>query len=206
MPALPNTLTLVASANNLRATSEVAKRIVPIWLEPANDQPEQREDYQHPDIHAYAAMRRREVLACLLGLVDAWKRRGKPPGRPRLGGFEAWAATVGGIMEGLPFGSAWMTNRNEWADDADEWGQQIRAFVDEWASRIGPGPATAAELLSIAGDLRLFPEVMARPSDAARVQSFGIRVLKPLRNRPVGAWKIRVGSRRGYFLEPIESE
>ncbi len=205
MPDLPNPLTLVASANNLRASAEISKRIVPIWLEPTTDHPETREDFEHPDALAYAAGRRREVLACLLGMVSRWVAAGRPAGKRRLGGFEAWAAAVGGILELHSMGPDWLENREEWSDQADEWSQDVRALVDAWWARYGTIEVSGSQVLEIVVQEKLFPDVLAK-APGAQLQTLGRRVLSQLCNRPVGGWKVRkrsdshAGSNR-YYLQ-----
>ena len=63
----PNNMTIAASGNNVRASGELVKRMVPIWLQPQSDSPETRTDFQHADLWTYAASVRRQVLECLLG-------------------------------------------------------------------------------------------------------------------------------------------
>ncbi len=94
--SLPNNLTVVGSGNNVQASGEIAKRIVPIMIEPASANPEARTDFQHPDIRAHVRRRRRTVLECLLGLVENWLAAGRPTCTDRLGGFESWSEAVGG--------------------------------------------------------------------------------------------------------------
>jgi hypothetical protein len=190
MPKLPNTLTLVASANNLRASGELAKRIVPIWLEPASDHPETRSDFDHPDILAYSAAKRREVVACLLGMAQRWIDAGRAPGTHRLGGFEAWASAIGGILALHGLARDWLANRQEWTEQADEWGQDTRRLVDAWFCRHGSCEITASEILALIVEEKLFPVVLAKP-ESARLQSLGRSVLSQLCNRPVGKFRVR---------------
>lgn len=184
MPTLPNTLTLVASANNLRSTGEVAKRIVPIWLQPKDDHPETRSDFQHPDICAYAGTRRRDVLGCLIGMVSRWITAGRPPGTRRMGGFEQWAAAVGGIMEMHDLGGDWLANRSEWADQADEWTQDAKQLGEAWFTKHGPTEISASQVLDILVDEKIFLDVLAKP-DNARLRTLAARVIKPMTDRPI---------------------
>jgi len=206
MPTLPNTLTLIASANNLRATAEVAKRIVPIWLEPHTSRPESRTDFVHPDIHDYARRARRVLVATLLGMTEAWIARGAPKGSVRLGGFESWASTIGGIMESAG-ADGWLANRDEWASGADEWGEHVQSLVEGWAETL-PEVASAAHLLALAERLDLFPDIMARPAGKGRETAFGMKVMRRLIDRPVCGYKIRKADMRGahYVLIPEQSQ
>jgi hypothetical protein len=203
MPSLPNTLTIVASANNLRASAEVAKRIVPIWLEPDTDSPETRSDFTHPDIHAYARSQRRSVLAVLLGMVEAWIVAGRAPGTARLGGFEVWAASVGGILACQGVAGDWMGNRAAWTSEADEWTPQARAMVAEWEAQWGESVAVSAKDLSaMAHRLDLFPDIFSRP-EIGWTRAFGVKVLSRMCNRPFGSIKVRKSPGRiaGYYLQ-----
>lgn len=206
MPTLPNTLTLIASANNLRATSEVAKRIVPIWLEPDTSRPEARTKFVHPDIHEYARKARRSLVATLLGMVEAWISQGAPKGTTRLGGFEGWASTIGGIME-VHNADPWLANREEWAAGADEWAEHVEVLIQGWSETL-PEVASAGSLLMLAESLDLFPDVLARPVGKGRETAFGIKVMKRLVNRPVGGYKIRKVDGRGanYLLSVSQSQ
>jgi DNA polymerase-1 len=87
-----NILTIVATGNNVRATGEIAKRIVPIVLQPKTDEPERRDDFVYEDLPRHVRESRRVVLEVLLGMVEAWIAAGRPRGSVRLGGFEQWAA------------------------------------------------------------------------------------------------------------------
>jgi len=91
MVKLANHLTVVGTGNNVAASGEIAKRIVPILIEPTSAHPEARADFQHPDLRAYVRQRRRTVLECLLGLVENWLAAGRPRHPRRLGGFESWS-------------------------------------------------------------------------------------------------------------------
>lgn len=190
MPSLPNTLTLVASANNLRASSEVAKRMVPIWLEPKTDRPEARSDFLHPDIHAYAAAKRRQTLSILLGMVLRWKDAGRPAGSQRFGGFEAWTGTVGGVLELHDLGKPWLANRQEWAEQSDEWARDARILVELWADRHGTNAVTAKDVLELVRETGTFLFVTGRPENGQPV-ALARSVLTPLCDRPVGRWRVR---------------
>jgi hypothetical protein len=63
------------------------------------EEPSDREDFQHPDLHGYLLQQAVPILSALLGLVAAWEAKGRPLGRKhRMGGFDKWAAVVGGIV------------------------------------------------------------------------------------------------------------
>lgn len=202
--ALPNLLTIVATGNNVEASSELSKRVVPIGLEtPPN--PEHRNDFKHPDLPAYVARQRQQVLACLLGMVTNWREAGAPSGAVPFGGFEGWARAVGGIlaMHGLPL---WLTNAVAWRTSADEWASDLAVLVEAWAGLPGRR-VTAGEAFELAKREGVFADCTGHSDPAKGVMLFTKRVLSKLPERPVGLWrvrKLRSAGRTRYELWAIE--
>ena len=66
-----------------------------------------------------------------MGLVANWLAAGRPRHVDRLGGFEQWSETVGGILQvnGL---RAWRTNEGEWRKVANPHGAEMETFVEIW--------------------------------------------------------------------------
>jgi len=201
--SLPNNLTIVGTGNNIQASGEIAKRIVPIMIEPASANPEARDDFQHPDIRAYVRQQRRTVLECLLGLVENWLAAGKPTCANRLGGFENWSEVVGGILQvnGL---RAWRTNEGEWRKLANPHGSEMETFVEVWHEAHGAGEVAALDLMNLAEQNGLFGYVFARNGVAARGSAFGKLLIRHI-NAPIGQWRIRQrkGRQALYRLEDI---
>lgn len=189
--ACPNRTALIASGNNVSLSSEMAKRTVPILLQADRADPESRDRFNHPDLAAHARTAKRPVLCALIGLVELWKSRGSPEGPHRLGGFEAWAAAVGGCLEG----SAWFDNVRDWHRKADPKSADLDAFVKLWSEQ--PDAARlwkASELAKLANQAGLFPACFAKGDHAGAV-SFSNRVLCKSVDRFVGLHAIRrVGS------------
>ncbi len=203
MVELPNTLTVASTGNNIRFTGELAKRIVPITLQPQTDSPESRSDFAHPDLPDYIAKVRRNVWTCLLGAVEIWKRAGRPKGRFRMGGFEDWAVTIGGIM-GVVGWHDWMSNYATWARASDPNAEDLRIFVDAWARLYQTNAVSPQSLLNVADEANCFPLVFKSPTEKGRVTSLGMRVLNKYVDTPVGTWFIRrmtSGTSGMFYLE-----
>jgi hypothetical protein len=202
--SLPNNLTIVGSGNNVQASGEIAKRVVPIMIEPTSANPEARTDFQHPDIRAYVRQRRRLVLECLLGLVENWLAAGKPSHPNRLGGFENWSQTIGGILQvnGL---RAWRTNEVDWRKRADSRGEDMEAFVSAWHQAFGVGEADPKQLRQLAKDCNFFQHIFAKRTEEAVSVAFG-RMLSRHTDTPVGSWYIRrcgASNHTKYHLQEI---
>lgn len=193
---LPNNLLVCVSANNPKATGEIAKRAVPIQLESKTATPELRDDFVHPDPVSYPLSQRRCVLEAVLGMVEAWKAADRPQGGHRFGGFERWVAAVGGIMA-VAGAKDFLANRVEWVRTANDDIADADALVTEWA-RLYPGGAVQAKtLLDVVEALDLFgPALCAARSDKGRQTIFGRKILGGLVDKPLACgWIIRkVGS------------
>lgn len=182
---LPNTLTLVASGNNIRATKEIVDRSVPIILQPATSDPSTRADFRHPELPRYVAENRRAVFAALLGLVTEWQAAGSRPGPHRLGGFEEWARIVGGVLAHAGM-IDWHGNAREWRREADPDGSDMDALLDLWWRETRGSSRQAKEIAKLAEEAGLFPKCWLAPTDRGRHTSFARTVLCPNLNAPVG--------------------
>ena len=202
---LANHLTLVGTGNNVAASGEIAKRIVPIMIEPTSAHPESRKDFQHADLRAYVRKHRRTVLECLLGLVENWLAAGRPRHPNRFGGFESWSETVGGILQVNAL-RKWRTNEADWRRLADPRGAEMEAFVEAWHEAHSAAEATPKELRDLAQQNELFGYIFARRSEQAINVAFG-RMLHRHADQPVGKWFIRrtpFGHTSRYRLEEIQ--
>jgi hypothetical protein len=204
--SLPNNLTIIGTGNNVQASGEIAKRVVPIMIEPTTANPEARTDFQHPDIRAYARQQRRVVLECLLGLVENWLAADRPLHANRLGGFESWSETIGGILQvnGL---RKWRTNEGEWRKQANPHGSEWESFVAAWHATFALEEVTVKDLLALAGRIEIFPFVLAKATPQAQGAAFG-KMLQRHVDAPISQWYIRRNvSESGhsvYLLQPIK--
>lgn len=196
--ALPNGVTIVGTGNNIHATGEISKRVVPIMLQPATDAPETRQDYRHPLLRSYVESQRPRVLGALLGLVEAWRTAGRPLGNVGFGGFERWSAVIGGIMTcaGYP---EWCANLISWRGSTDDFSAELKAFVDLWATNYEMGWVATSELFKLAETNQFFDRKLCQTTERGRQTAFGLRVISAAANRMVGLWRVEVegeGARR----------
>jgi putative DNA primase/helicase len=91
-----------ATGNNLELSLEMARRSYWIRLDARLSRPWERdpEQFQHPDLKAWVREHRAEVLTALLTLGRNWFAAGRPTPEevPRMGSFEAWSATLAGVL------------------------------------------------------------------------------------------------------------
>ena len=203
---LSNGLTIVGTGNNVHATGEVSKRIVPITLQPSTENPETREDFRHPLLRQYVETSRERVLGALLGMIEAWRAAGRPLGSVGFGGFERWAAVMGGIMKVAGY-EEWLSNLAEWRGGADDFSDELREFVRAWHERYACEAVAARSLFDLAGECELFERQTSQATEQGRRTAFGQRVLSVAANRVVGEFRIEVkgrGDRRRARLMRVE--
>ena len=204
MMRIENTLTVIATANNPRATGEIVRRAVPITLQPEDDAPELRDDFKHPHLFKHVLYRRPRVWSVMTGLVEAWKEKGKPSTGMKMGGFEGWAEVMSGLMF-VAGANKWMSNWRSWVKEADPEGEDLKEFVELWWESAGNAVVHAKELLKIAEDNDLFGSILIRArTEQGRLTLFSTGVLIKYLNAPVENLIIRRGTGRTYKLDKIK--
>jgi len=199
---LPNTLTVVGSGNNTECSGEIAKRTVPIQLQPRTAHPEARKDFLHPNLRAHVKESRRRILSVLLGMVENWLAQGRPRHQNRFGGFETWSETIGGILHVNCF-NKWRTNESEWRKSANPALQEWETFVAAWGERHSTQRISVADLMQLADDSGCFQSILNRRTNRGRQVAFGT-LLRRRMDTPVGEVVIRregCGSHSAYYLE-----
>jgi hypothetical protein len=202
MIALPNDSTVVGSANNLHTTDEIARRIVPITLQPITESPENRQDYRHPQLRAYVEYQLDRTRAAVLGLVAAWRDAGRPRGGRVVGSFERWSAVVGGIMQTAGY-TEWCSNLAGWRGTADDTNAELRELVALWLAS-HQGWISTSDLFKLVIGSDLFSRQLCQPTERGQQTAFG-RVLSAITNRIVSGHRIEVegrGKRRRARLAP----
>lgn len=197
-PTLPNGLTVVGTGNNVHATGEIAKRIVPVRLLPSTGSPETRTDFRHPDLLGYVSSARQRVLASLLGLVEHWRTSGRPTHGAGFGGFERWTAVVGGVLQAAGY-AEWLTNLKDWRGDVNDGGNEDGEFILLWSRIHGTDWVEAAKLYELARDNDLYGRLDRHLTDRAKRTAFGRTVLSRLDRVIIDQYRIEVsgvGSRR----------
>jgi hypothetical protein len=148
---VPVRCTWIATGNNPTVSTDLARRIVRIRLQPPVDRPWERDgtEFRHPHLGAWVMEQRSALLhACLL-LGQAWIAAGKPVADITLGSYEYWAAVMGGILNVAGIGG-FLENRQSFYEAADAEGTIWRAFVSTWWETYQDKPVGVAELRSIA--------------------------------------------------------
>lgn len=146
--------TWIATGNNIQLRGDLPRRCYWIRLDARESRPWQRENFKHPDLLGWVTKNRGRLIHALLTLARAWFAAGKPkaPDLPRLGSFEAWAETVGGMVAfaGIP---DFLGNLAELYDKADAGGAEWEAFLQTWWEELNADkPTTTADLTKVIAD------------------------------------------------------
>ena len=145
--------TWIATGNNIQLRGDLPRRCYWIRLDARESRPWQRENFKHPDLLGWVTKNRGRLIHALLTLARAWFAAGKPkaPGLPRLGSFEAWTETVGGMVAfaGIP---GFLGNLAALYDKADAGGAEWEGFLQTWWEELNADkPTTVAELSKAIG-------------------------------------------------------
>jgi hypothetical protein len=95
MATLPVPSVWVAAGNNLRASSEIARRAVRIRIDPEREWPEERTGFRHADLIQWVEDHCGALVAACLTLIRTWIAAGEPCARLTLGSYNEWAAVMG---------------------------------------------------------------------------------------------------------------
>lgn len=94
--ALPNLTMWVVTGNNLEFGADTARRTLHIRLESTLENPEDRDDFAHPDLLAWTRTERPRLVCAALTLLRAYVVAGRPasPTCKPWGSFEGWSRLI----------------------------------------------------------------------------------------------------------------
>lgn len=119
---------IILTGNNIRVAGDMIRRCYRIKLDAKQARPWKRTGFKHPDLPKWVAENRGGLVWALLTLAKAWWAAGKPDSGHRLGGFDAWARIVGGVLAHAGI-DGFLGNLDAMYDEADDEGPAWEAFV-----------------------------------------------------------------------------
>jgi hypothetical protein len=189
MVDVPNDATWVATGNNVALSDEIARRTIPIRLDPGVERPEYRTGFSHPELVTWAGEHRSTLVSACLSLVRAWRDAARPEGQTTLGSYESWARVLGGVL-GVSGVSEFLSGRERLYSEADRETAEWRALCEVWWDTHADHPITAKDVFEVAKARGLLLGVWAGRKDLAAQQRFG-HVLPTVRDRVFGRLTIR---------------
>ncbi|TWU36021.1 toprim domain-containing protein [Novipirellula artificiosorum] len=117
-----------ATGNNLRFGTDLARRVLPIRLQPTVENPEERTDFEHADLLGWVRENRPRLAVAALTILRAYFVAGRPqqPGGA-WGSYEAWSALVRGAIVWTGLADPLATRETAKADDSS--GSIVRGLV-----------------------------------------------------------------------------
>jgi hypothetical protein len=196
---IPNTITLVATGNQVQASGELARRSVRIEIKPACDNPETRSGpgtspWRHQRLRAAALAARPGVLCWLIDLVNRWVDAGRPVSGISLGSFEAWVSTVVDPLKLAGF--AVLDDVHEAAATIDVERRDLVAVCDEWWRLHGAEAIYPKDVLAIADAVEAWqPLIASRNNERGQTMILGQKLAR-LVGRVVGPYTVVLENRR----------
>lgn len=147
----------VATGIDVLLSPELARRTVFITLDSGLEHPERRTDFRIPSLSKWVREHHLTLFEALLTLVQHWFDEGAPRSTKVMGGFEEYAAVMGGILEcaGIEGFLSNVSARPDVVVGSGEDGWE--KFIAEWLMAFGLEPVTTKELVSIARQVELLP-------------------------------------------------
>lgn len=181
---LPITSSMAFTANNPVLSKELTRRLVRTRLNAGVEHPWQRKGWIIPNLEAWVAAHRAELVVAYLTLARHWVAEGMPKGTAELGSYESWSRVISGILgaagiEGL------LGNVASFYESADSESEAWRGFAELWWQHYQHQPVRTDALAALARESGLL--------DAPSSRSFGKQISKQ-RGRVFGLYTIAQGS------------
>lgn len=123
---------IFASGNNVGCRGDMLARVLSPRLETTLDNPEQRSDFDKPDLRAWVRQHRTRLHHAALTLLRAFVVAGRPGASDvRWGGFEGWSALIPAALRWVGAVDPMGARRGLDGDDDPE-RQIARAVVEGW--------------------------------------------------------------------------
>jgi hypothetical protein len=132
VPAMHWRSVILASGNNLVLCGDTARRVVVARLESPLENPEDREDFRHPDLLAWVRAERPRLVCAALTLLRAFFEAGRPRGGCKAwGSFEPWVALIPAAIV-FAGGADPLRTRPSVEGNEDEEKQALAVILQHW--------------------------------------------------------------------------
>jgi hypothetical protein len=132
-----NTAVWVVTGNNLLIGGDLSRRCFRIRLIANDANPDERDNYEIPQILDYCEEHRREFVEAILIMIKAWFQAGKPAPKTKISkadSFGNWMKMVGGILDYAGI-EGWQQNREELRSKNNEEAKEWERFLSAWHNR-----------------------------------------------------------------------
>ena len=150
---------LFATGNNLSYRGDMARRVVPIALDPKMEKPEERSGFTHPNLAAWVQEHRPCLAIAALTILRAYFVAGCPSqGLTPYGSFEAWADLIRNAVVWLGEADP-CEGRQDLAAQTDDAYEQLAALLTAWEACYafkGDGTSPERTINQVKQDIALY--------------------------------------------------
>jgi putative DNA primase/helicase len=183
-----NRVTWVMTANNPVFNNDIARRTVRIRLDRKVANPSIVRGLKHPNLHEWVTRNRAALVRACLILIQSWIAAGRPLGKELPGSFEAWAATLGGILANAGiagFLSNQATHQSRSDTESETWSELIWFWWNKW----GPTEVRATAVAELCKEHDLLTDVRGSGTERSMVSRVG-RALASAEDRFFGEYQL----------------
>jgi hypothetical protein len=181
-----------STGNNVEWSRELQRRIIPISLLTPCEDPSSRSGFKHDPLFDWIKENRRELVRAALVLIRRWFADGCPQGQKKMGSFERYARTMGGILDSIGV-EGFLANRKTAGAGRDRERARWSLLTAEWARLHSTRPIKSRDLVQmVEGNESLgdaFADVLGEGSPLSRSQRMGKALARNV-NRVCGEWRI----------------
>jgi hypothetical protein len=146
---VPNKVVWELTGNNAELSEDLSRRVIEIRLDANVEKPAERgeEAFKHPNLKKWISKNRGRLITAVLTIVKSWLKNGKPKPNlsQKLGSFEEYTYTIGGILENAGI-SGFLDNREQTKNRVNSVGDIFAGVIDVWAKEFGVKTITSSEL------------------------------------------------------------
>lgn len=95
---VPVNATIVINGNNVSFGKDYTRRICNIRLDANVEDPSKRNNFKHGEITNYVKQNRRQIIRCILTLIQAWVEADMPESSDTKASYEEWSRKMGGLL------------------------------------------------------------------------------------------------------------
>ena len=154
----------LATGNNLQYVGDLARRVVPIALDPQMEKPEERTGFRYPDLLAHVAQERPRLVSAALTILQAYVGDGRPAqGLSAYGSFQPWSDLIRSALVWV--GEPDPCEGRKTIEAQDPGYEALAGLLEAWQGCYPPG--TTVTLKRLKQDIAVYRDTSTPPAPNA---------------------------------------